>query len=198
MTVSGIYKKLITQVFESRLEKLQSEFYIQRQPLDASEAALYLSRFLGVVLQSTLDALPNEDDRIARQIEISNALIRWLAEYVRDAELSENLIASQGQILTALFAKNNPVAADLKNHVAKITPLTGLSQSELFTGSNVGLSLESEIKREIRSCDEIGWLVSFCFFINVQAITKSSVDIITKRLVLMPCFFSHPCSCFTK
>lgn len=161
MTVSGIYETLITDVLQCSLEKLQSEFYIQKQTLDASEAALYLSRFLGLVLQTTLDALPNEDDRIARQIEISNGLIRWLADYVRDAELSENLIASQGQILTALFAKNNPIAADLHAHVAKITPLTGLSQSELFTGSNAGISLESEMKREIRSCDEICWLVSW-------------------------------------
>lgn len=176
MTVSGIYEKLITQVLESKLEKLQSEFYIQRQPLEESEAALYLSRFLGVVLQSTLDNLSKEDDRIARQIEISNALIRWLADYVRDAELSENLIVSQGQILTALFAKNNPVAADLKSHVGKITPLTGLAQSELFTGSNAGLSLESEIKREIRSCDEICWLVSFIKWTGIRVFAEELKD----------------------
>ncbi|NLX52313.1 MAG: DUF3427 domain-containing protein [Deltaproteobacteria bacterium] len=176
MTVSGIYETLITEVLQCSLEKLQSEFYIQKQTLDASEAALYLSRFLGLVLQTTLDALPNEDDRIARQIEISNGLIRWLADYVRDAELSENLIASQGQILTALFAKNNPIAADLHAHVAKITPLTGLSQSELFTGSNAGISLESEMKREIRSCDEICWLVSFIKWTGIRVFAEELKD----------------------
>lgn len=176
MTVSGIYETLITEVLQRRLEKLQSEFYIQRQPLDASEAALYLSRFLGFILESALDALPDEDDRIARQIEISNALIRWLADYVKDVELSENLIESQGQILTALFAKNNPVVADLKAHVAKITPLTGLSQSELFTGSNVGLSLESELKREILSCDEIWWLVSFIKWTGIRVFAEELKD----------------------
>ena len=168
MTTSGIYESLITEILQVRLEQIKSEFYIERQPLDANEAALYISRFLGVVLKSALDSLPNSDDRIARQIELSNALIRWLSDYLRNAELSENIIESQGQILTALFTTTNPVAADLKAHVAKITPLTGLAQSELFTGSNVSLSLESELKREILSCDEICWLVSFIKWTGIR------------------------------
>jgi hypothetical protein len=64
--------------------------------------------------------------------------VKWLADYLNNAELSENLLASQGEILTALFETQNPIAADLKAYVSKITPQTGLVQSELFTGSNVG------------------------------------------------------------
>jgi superfamily II DNA or RNA helicase len=172
MTTSGIYESLITEILQGHLDQIKSEFYIERQPLDANEAALYISRFLGVILNSALDSLPNSDDRIARQIELSNALIRWLSDYLRNAELSENIIESQGQILTALFTTTNPVAADLKAHVAKITPLTGLAQSELFTGSNVSLSLESELKREILSCDEICWLVSFIKWTGIRVFAE--------------------------
>src|SRR3546814_7544321 len=40
-------------------------------------------------------------------------------------------------------------------------PYTRLTHSELFTGGNVGLSLDSELKKEIASADRIDLLVSF-------------------------------------
>lgn len=43
----------------------------------------------------------------------------------------------------------------------EITPYTRLNHSELFTGGNTGLSLESELKKEILSSDRIDLLVSF-------------------------------------
>jgi superfamily II DNA or RNA helicase/HKD family nuclease len=168
MIQSGIYESLITRLLHDRLSALEASYYIERQPLDSAEAAEYLSRFLTQVLYSAFESLPNSEDRVFKQIELSNALVKWLAEYLHNAEFSENLLHSQGQILSALFKTQNPIAADLKVHVAKITPLTGLVQSELFTGSNVGLSLESEIKREILSADEICWLVSFIKWTGIR------------------------------
>ena len=161
MIQTGIYESLITRLLHERLSELESSYHIERKPVDSAEAAEYLSRFLTHVLRTALESLPNNDERVFKQIDLSNALVKWLADYLNNAELSENLLHSQGQILFALFTTHNPIAADLKAHVAKITPLTGLAQSELFTGCNVGLSLESEIKREILSADEVCWIVSF-------------------------------------
>ena len=53
-----------------------------------------------------------------------------------------------------------------------IFPLTGLTQSELFCGSNAGLSLESELKREILSSDTIYWLVSFIKWTGIRIFRK--------------------------
>ena len=164
----GIYESLITRLLQDKLSEIESSYHIERQKLDSAEAAEYLSRFLNHVLHSAFESLPNSDDRVLKQIDLSNALVKWLSEYLNKAELSENLLHSQGQILSALFETTNPVAADLKAHVEKITPLTGLAQSELFTGSNVGLSLESEIKREILSADEVCWLVSFIKWTGIR------------------------------
>ncbi len=168
MTASGIYESLITRLLKKRLNELEGTYYIEKQHLDSSEAADYLSRFLSRVLYIAFDSLPNSEDRISKQIDLSNALVKWLADYLIDVNLSDNLLDSQGLILSALFSTQNPVAADLKAHVAKITPLTGLVQSELFTGSNVGLSLDSEVKREILSADEICWLVSFIKWTGIR------------------------------
>lgn len=168
MNTPGIYESLITKLLEEKLNNLESTYYIQKQQLDTAEAANYLSRFLSRVLNLAFNLLPHSEDRISKQIALSNDLVKWLADYLKNADLSENLLQSQGQILKALFENKNPIAADLKAHVSKITPSTGLVQSELFTGSNAGLSLESEIKREIFSADEICWLVSFIKWTRIR------------------------------
>ena len=55
-----------------------------------------------------------------------------------------------------------------RKHLKEITPYTRLSQSELFTGNNAGISLESEIKKEILSSDKINFLVSFIKWTGIR------------------------------
>jgi hypothetical protein len=172
MAISGIYESLITELLQEKLKQYKNDdYYIGKQKLDSAESANYLSQFLSHILHTALESLPNSDDRITKQIDLSNDLIKWLVNYLKDTDLSENIIDSQGQILSALFSKQDPVSANLKSYISKITPLSGLSQSELFTGSNTGLSLDSEIKREILSSDEICWLVSFIKWTGMRIFT---------------------------
>lgn len=165
---TGIYESLITELLHDKLRSLESSFFIAQKPVDPAEAAIYLAHFLSHLLHSALESFPQSNDRVHQQIKLSNDLIQWLSNYLNNADLSENLLQSQGQILEALFSFENPVATDFREHIRKITPNTGLVQSELFTGSNVGLSLESEIKREILSADEICWLVSFIKWTGIR------------------------------
>ena len=165
---TGIYEQLITQLLQEKLEQVKGRYYVESQTLQASDAALYLSRFLQNVIHSVLDGSLKGPEKLQLQVNLSNALILWLKDYLQEEDISEQLIDAKGELLMALYETQNPVAADLKNYVAKVSPLTGLSQSELFTGSNLGLSLESELKREIRSSDEICWLVSFIKWTGIR------------------------------
>ena len=163
----GIYEQLITQLIASRLDK--KHFFVGDRALDTKEASLWLSRFLSGVLEHAINSLPSGKDRLQKQIELANQLLFWLREHVDDKNfIDENLLDCQGKILTALYELENPVAANLKQYVEDIYPLTGLSQSELFSGSNAGLSLESELKREILSADRIYWLVSFIKWAGIR------------------------------
>lgn len=163
----GIYEQLITQLVEQSLDR--ESFYVGERLLEAGEAATWLSRFLTGIIEIAMDSVPNGDSRIVEQIKLANTLVKWLSEHIKDHELiGENLIDSQGKILTAIFDKSNPIAADLPKYVESIIPLTGLTQSELFCGSNAGLSLESELKREILSADKIYWLVSFIKWAGIR------------------------------
>ncbi|MBY6064517.1 DUF3427 domain-containing protein [Pseudidiomarina sediminum] len=167
----GIYEQLITKLINSRINR--DKFYVGERLLNGSEASLWLSRFLSHILEYAIDAIPASDDRLQQQITLSNQLLLWLKERIQDKNFfEENLLDSQGKILTALYELENPIAADLKSYIEDIYPLSGLTQSELFCGSNAGLSLESELKREILSADKICWLVSFIKWAGIRIFRK--------------------------
>ncbi len=167
----GIYEQLITQLIERRLDR--KRFYIGERQLSSSEASIWLSRFLSHILEYAINSLPASEKRVQQQIELSNQLLLWLKDQIKEKDfIEENLLDSQGKILTALYELENPIAADLKNYIDDVFPLTGLTQSELFCGSNAGLSLESELKREILSADKIYWLVSFIKWAGVRIFRK--------------------------
>jgi len=178
MNQTGIYEQLITQLVEQSLDR--ESFHVGERALEAAEAATWLSRFLNRIIEIAMDSVPGGDNRINEQISLANTIVQWLSKHIRDEELiSENLIDSQGKILTALFDKANPIAADLPKYVESIMPITGLTQSELFCGSNVGVSLETEIKREIQSSDKIYWLVSFIKWAGIR-IFKNELESFTR------------------
>jgi superfamily II DNA or RNA helicase len=167
----GIYEQLITQLVSKQLDT--DVFYVGDRPLEAAEATVWLSRFLSKILEYAVGSVPSGKDQLKDQIELANQLLLWLKDRIQDDRyIEENLIESQGRILTALYELENPVAADLKRYIEEIFPLTGLSESELFCGSNAGLSLESEIKREILSSDKIYWLVSFIKWAGIRIFRK--------------------------
>ncbi|QLE99131.1 DUF3427 domain-containing protein [Neptunomonas phycophila] len=167
----GIYEQLITQLIASRIDR--DRFYVGERELNSSEASTWLSRFLSHVLEYAIESVPASDDRLQQQIALSNQLLIWLKTQIQDNDfIEDNLLTSQGKILTALYELENPISADFKNHIKDIFPLTGLTQSELFCGSNAGLSLESELKREILSADKIYWLVSFIKWAGIRIFRK--------------------------
>lgn len=167
----GIYEQLITQLIASKIDR--ERFYVGERELNSNEASIWLSRFLSHILEYAIDSIPTGDDRLEQQIMLSNQLLLWLKTQIQDKNfINDNLLTSQGKILTALYEFENPVAADLKKYIEDIFPLTGLTQSELFCGSNAGLSLESELKREILSADKIYWLVSFIKWAGIRIFRK--------------------------
>ncbi|MBU0912937.1 MAG: DUF3427 domain-containing protein [Gammaproteobacteria bacterium] len=163
----GLYEQLITQLVERNLDR--TRFYVGERELSSNEASVWLSRFLSKIMEFAIAAVPTGEDQLQLQIELANQMLMWLKDKIQDdGFIEENLLSSRGKILTALYTLDNPIAADLKKYVEDIFPLTGLTESELFCGSNAGLSLESELKREILSADKIYWLVSFIKWTGIR------------------------------
>ena len=171
MNQTGIYEQLITQLIEQKINR--DSYYVGERQLENGEATTWLSRFLTRLIEVAMDSVPQSNLRITKQIELANTIIHWLSEHIQDPDLiSDNLLDSRGRILTAIFDKTNPIAADLPKYVESIMPLTGLSQSELFSGSNAEPSIDNELQREIKSSDKIYWLVSFIKWSGIRIFKK--------------------------
>lgn len=177
---TGLYEQLINQLVSNKLDSLDTkEFYISKTPLDKEEASRYLSLYLSETIKFALNEI-KDIDRPLKQIELSNKIIQLLITELKNADLTENLIDAEGKILQAVFSKLDFPYSDIGKRLKEITPYTRLSQSELFTGNPVGLSFESEIRKEILSSDEICWLVSFIKFSGVR-IFKTELEEFTNR-----------------
>lgn len=159
--IEGIYEQLITKLVAFKLGELEtSRFYIKESSLDKEEAAQVLSKHLNSSINYALSLIKGEH-AIKNQIKIANKIIRILKEALENDELEGDLVKTEGRILKAVFERTDAHFSNLDLHLKEITPYTRLTHSELFTGGNVGLSLESELKKEILSSNRVDLLVSF-------------------------------------
>jgi superfamily II DNA or RNA helicase len=168
----GLYEQLINRLVASKLELLdKNKFYIKEIQIDKTEASRILSNYLTEVIQYALANIAG-DNSIEAQINLSNKIILLLKDQLQDEEFKEDLIDINSKILRAIFKRLDSSFSNFENHLHAITPYTGLSQSELFTGNNAGISLESEIKKEILSSDKICFLVSFIKWAGIRIFEK--------------------------
>ncbi|MDP3313836.1 DUF3427 domain-containing protein [Lutibacter sp.] len=172
MIQNGLYEQLINKLILSKLNELDKDkFYIKESEIDKREAAKVLSQYLIEVIRLALNMISG-DDSVEKQIVLSNKIISLLRTELKDEDFDENLITTEAKILSAIFKKLDATFSDFEKHLKEITPYTRLSQSELFTGNNAGISLESEIKKEILSSDKINFLVSFIKWTGIRIFEK--------------------------
>jgi hypothetical protein len=140
----GIYEELVTRMVMEKINQLdRSSYIVNKTRIDKEEASLIISRHLSKTIKSALDLIKGEQ-QIETQIEISNKLIQFLKNELKENDFDKDLIESEAEILKAVFSRIDAHFLDLDLHLKEITPYTRLSHSELFTGgSNSGLSLES-------------------------------------------------------
>jgi len=176
----GIYEALVTQLISNKLGALdKNKYYIKETIIDKEEAAIILANHLSKSIKYALSIIKGENI-LELQIEIANKIIRLLKEELKKEEFNEDLINVEGKILKAVFSRIDNHFSDLDLHLKEITPYTRLTHSELFTGGNVGLSLESELRKEILSADRIDLLVSFIKFKGIIILERELREF-TKR-----------------
>jgi HKD family nuclease len=179
----GLYEELVTKLINYKIDELDKHtFQIKKASIDKVEAAQLLSQHIGKVIRYALDNLPREKeiDLIDNQIRVSNKIIQFLKEELKKEEFEDDLIETEGKILKAIFTKVDAHFTDLDLHLKEITPYTRLIHSELFTGGNSEITLESELRKEILSSDKIDLLVSFIKWKGIR-ILEPELKEFTKR-----------------
>ncbi|WP_290469123.1 DEAD/DEAH box helicase [Lacinutrix sp. MedPE-SW] len=161
---------MITQLVSENLNKLDKDkFYLKKTIIDKEEASNVLSKHLAKTLKHAFQLIKGKAEL---QIEIANKIIKLLKDELNKQEFNDDLVSIEGEILKAVFSKTDAHFSNLDLRLKEITPYTRLTQSELFTGGNGGLSLESELKKEILSSNEIYLLVSFIKFKGIIILEK--------------------------
>lgn len=164
----GIYEQLITTLVRSNINKVDQDiFYIKETPIDKEEASLLLSKHLSYTIKKAFDFIKTTD-RPERQIKIANKIIKLLRNELESTDFQKDLIETKGNILKAVFSKADNLYSNLDLKLSEVTPYTRLTHSELFTGSNNGISLESELRKEILSSNKIDLIVSFIKFSGIR------------------------------
>jgi superfamily II DNA or RNA helicase len=157
----GLYEELVTKLINNQLNELGKDtFHIKKTLIDKTEAAQLLSQHIGRTIKHAFTLIKG-DSQLEKQIEIANKIILFLKDELNKEEFEDDLIETEGRILKAVFTKVDSHFTDLDLHLKEITPYTRLIHSELFTGGNAGTTLESELRKEILSSDNIDLLVSF-------------------------------------
>jgi len=172
----GLYEQLINKIILSQINQLdKDQFFISETNIDKAEAAKVLGQYLSNVVRYAL-SLINGDDLVEKQIDLANKIIRLLKDELSYQDFDNDLIAVEAKILSAIFSKIDAGFSDIDKHLKAITPYSRLSHSELFTGSNSGISLESEIKKEILSADKINFLVSFIKWTGIRIFERELTE----------------------
>ncbi len=168
----GIYEQVINSIVSKKLNELnQDEFYFKTSQIEKNEASIILTQYLSKILKLAFDLISGENS-IPEQLNLTNKIILLLKDEIEKQNFEDNLLDTNTSILKAILPKINSNINDFDKYINEITPYSGLSQSELFTGSNAGVSLESEIKKEILSSDKIYLLVSFIKWTGIRIFEK--------------------------
>lgn len=160
--VTGIYEQIINQLFRYKLNQCDRNIYhIGVREIGREEAVAYLSRYLYAIIQRLVANLVDMEGGVERSIRIINDIIRRLGIEFQMENYKDNLIDASHSILTCIIDKTVCEYPDLQKYIQYITPITTLSHSTLFTGTNYSVNMVSELKKEILSSDEVRILVSF-------------------------------------
>jgi len=180
----GLYEEIVTRLVASKLETLERDnFYIKEVAIDKEEAAQVISQHLGHIIQYALTFL-KDDTGVVRQLALANKIIRLLKEELKNVDFDDDLIETDGKILKAIFSRLDVHFPDFDKYLKQITPYTRLNQSELFTGGNSGLSLESELRKEILSSNRVDFLVSFIKWKGINILQKELTEFVNRGGIL--------------
>ena len=150
--LEGVYENLITNNLKHDIEQTQNKgLECKKEFIDEAESPSMLAEHVHKIL---VNRLSDEQLSTEERVNFVNRLIEILEES------KEDHIADHQQMLTAVVSAQEE--ARLKaTHQEAIRPMTGFRISNLFTGGQSEISMNSEIERDIESADKIYLIVSF-------------------------------------
>ncbi len=158
----GLYEKILDNISKRELE---NKNYKKIRNVDESELSRVISTAYQKIIRETLSQITDDSEKLEFIQKLNNTIGIEDFEY-KDKGFKE------------LLAVHND--ENCYNILNKYRPRTSISTSTLFTG-NSGPTLESELSREIRTADEVVFLVSFIKFSGLRLIYDDLLEFTKKN-----------------
>ena len=150
--VKGIYENLISNETSAQIDELtERNLVADRQAIDEAESPKLLSEYLASVICKKL-----EDKDMTTEERVS-----YVNQILSEAGVSSDDIICDTEHLLSEVMTTQEKASKKVTEKETIRPLSGFRVSNLFTGGQSKLSLNSEIEKDIATADEICLIVSF-------------------------------------
>ena len=156
---NGFYESVINKLIDEEIHKLKhkKEYHIDTKQIDEEEGSSILSKYMSIVINKSLNRISNKD-KLNKQIEICNQIIKLLIDELELHEFNEFIITENAELLLAVLKCIDNSLIEKNN---KIRPVTSIAMNSLFTGAKNEPSLGSELVKEINTAERIDMLVSF-------------------------------------
>ncbi len=157
----GAYENIITSELQQDMKQAESDGLVCKQEeMDTSEAPSMLAEHVNKLV---LNKLRDENLTAEERTDFVNRLIDFIGES------KEEKIVDDKQMLSAVVSKQEEAKQNATNQNT-VRPLTGFRTSNLFTGGQSNVPLNTEIERDIESADRINLIVSFLKLSGVNLI----------------------------
>lgn len=153
----GLYEKVIDKKTK---QDVQEKKYKDIRNIDKSELSNVVSIAYQKIIRDTLSEIDKKEDNIKFINKLNDTI------GIENFELSEK---GYEELLVAHNDEDN------FNYLRKYRPRISIAHSTLFTGSS-STTLESELSREIRTADQVDFLVSFIKFSGLRLIYNDLVE----------------------
>jgi len=150
----GIYEKLINFLVKEDLLGLDpARFLAGVEKIDPEESPSVLARYLEKQIRHAFLCLPG--DSSVKRIQMTNRILEYLGEETKISDFLSARLPENPEILLSILDGGEYGGG------SPVRPLSGLTESTLFTGSVCEPQMDSELRKEIATSDGIDLLISF-------------------------------------
>ncbi|WP_435872440.1 DUF3427 domain-containing protein [Micromonospora humida] len=152
----GTYEHLITHQLATHLHHLDPA-HVQHHPLDPADSHHPLTRHLAALISRALQAVPNGDDKLRHQVELTNRIAEAIATLSPAATDRHDQIADARNLLHAIAAPPTPPAQPTFPQ----RPTTPLSTGALLVNGRHQPRIGHEVNHEMASAQHVDLLCAF-------------------------------------
>lgn len=148
----GIYENLITEELSEEIHEAENnDLVCQKIDIDDAESPKLMSDYLASLIKRRMD---DESLSVEARAQMVNEIVKSLRFEDKD------VLRDNTKMLSQVMTRATMAVQNITNN-EQLRPKSGFRVSNLFTGGNSALSLESEILKDIASADRISIIVSF-------------------------------------